>query len=214
MSPGCRLEESCYLTKQSRLEMTDSVSFAFQNCQQMVGCPTIAGYGCDFPFAENGIIVGAFRCWFTTANGVTDSDGKVADVAFYRETNNQPGLQIGDGGDLLVFKDTNSTDGWKATVPTDKLAPGQYTFYAVAVDNNGALSSRLSKTVTVRNASSSPKPILTDFACTLAMQSVLNEEFDTDVWADELAETIAGSAKSPVTNLVALNASKRQATRR
>ncbi|HEX8912691.1 MAG TPA: SdrD B-like domain-containing protein [Humisphaera sp.] len=84
-----------------------------------------------------------------TATGVSDPDGTVAGVAFYRETNSTPGLQLGAGGDTLVYADANGTDGWSAGSATAALPAGQYTFYAQATDNLSARSNVATATVTV-----------------------------------------------------------------
>ncbi|HEX8201047.1 MAG TPA: leishmanolysin-related zinc metalloendopeptidase, partial [Isosphaeraceae bacterium] len=72
-----------------------------------------------------------------TANSVTDPDGSVASVAFYRESNGTAGLQTGTGGDTLVGVDTSSAGGWTVTISTSGLAAGTYTYYALATDNQG-----------------------------------------------------------------------------
>ena len=75
------------------------------------------------------------------ASGVTDPDGRVAKVSFYRETNGTPGLQAGGaGGDALVGSDADGSDGFKATFSTAGLAARAYTYYAQATDDRGATS--------------------------------------------------------------------------
>jgi hypothetical protein len=74
------------------------------------------------------------------ATGVSDDDGSVMKVAFYRESNGESGVQFGPGGDSLVATDSRPADGFSVTVPTAGVAPGTYTYYAVAVDNAGASS--------------------------------------------------------------------------
>jgi ELWxxDGT repeat protein len=78
-----------------------------------------------------------------TATGVDDPldpGGSVVRVDFYRESNDTPGLQTGTGGDTLVGTDGSSGDGWSVDVSTVDLAPGSYTHYALAVDNEGETS--------------------------------------------------------------------------
>jgi hypothetical protein len=75
-----------------------------------------------------------------TASGVTDADGSVARVSFYRESNGVAGLQVGSGGDTLVGSDANGADGFSVRVSTGNLAAGTYTYYALATDNTGATS--------------------------------------------------------------------------
>ena len=77
---------------------------------------------------------------FTLTAAASDSDGSVAKVGFYRETNGVAGLQTGSGGDLLVFTDSDQTGGFTAKVSTSGLAAGAYTYYALATDNAGATS--------------------------------------------------------------------------
>ncbi|HBO44388.1 MAG TPA: hypothetical protein DD670_10740 [Planctomycetaceae bacterium] len=87
-----------------------------------------------------------------TTHGVTGPNGTVSSVAFYREANDLAGLQTGTGGDLLLFVDTNATDGWTTTVSTDTLPPVDHTFYAVATGDDGETSTPVSTTVTVEDA--------------------------------------------------------------
>ncbi len=78
---------------------------------------------------------------FTLSAGASDSHdpaGSVSSVTFYRETNGTTGLQI--GADTSVGTDTASGDGWSVSVSTSALAGGAYTYYAVATDNNSAVS--------------------------------------------------------------------------
>jgi len=89
-----------------------------------------------------------------TANGAADSDGSVASVAFYRETNGTAGLQI--GSDLLIGTDTSSTGGYTATFSTAGLAAATYTYYGIVTDNKGAVSPVVSTTHTVNAANAVP----------------------------------------------------------
>jgi hypothetical protein len=73
-----------------------------------------------------------------TATGVTDPDGTVTSVAFYRESNGVPGLQVvagGTGGDRLLG--TDSAAPYTLPVDTFGLAPGPYTYYAAPVSAAG-----------------------------------------------------------------------------
>jgi Dockerin type I domain len=77
-----------------------------------------------------------------TAMGVSDPDGSVASVAFYRENNNLPGLQTGAGGDAFAG---NGAPGlqpgvWSYTADVSNWPAGRVRFYAVATDNLGASS--------------------------------------------------------------------------
>jgi hypothetical protein len=92
-----------------------------------------------------------------TANSVSDADGKISAVKFYRESNSKPGLQTGLGGDVMVGSDTSSTGGWSASIGTVGMAAGSYTYYAQATDNVGALSNVVSNSVTLK-----VQPVATD----------------------------------------------------
>jgi hypothetical protein len=85
-----------------------------------------------------------------TANDVNDPDGSIRSVSFYRETNSNPGLQTGTGGDALVDTDSSSTGGWSTTFTTTGLAAGTYTYYAQARDDDDALSNIVSTTSRVQ----------------------------------------------------------------
>jgi hypothetical protein len=90
-----------------------------------------------------------------TANNVTDPNGNntVASVSFYRESNGQPGLQVGAGGDTLLGTDTNGSNGWSWTVTlASNFATGTYTYYAQARDTSALLSNIVQTTNTVRRS--------------------------------------------------------------
>lgn len=93
-----------------------------------------------------------------TANGVTATRA-IAGVSFYRESNGTAGLQTGAGGDTHVGNDTSASDGWTVTVSTDGLAPGAYTYYAIAEDvsgdTSGAGTAAVSTTSTIQDAAPS-----------------------------------------------------------
>lgn len=84
-----------------------------------------------------------------TASGVSDSDGTVSKVTFYRDTNGVAGLQTGTGGDTLVGTDTTGADGYKASFSTSGLAAKAWTYFAVATDNGGANGNVVSCTNTL-----------------------------------------------------------------
>jgi uncharacterized protein (DUF2141 family) len=92
------------------------------------------------------------------AGGAADPDGSIAKVTFYRETNGVAGLQLGSGGDALVAADANKSGGFMATVSTEGLASGAYTYYALATDNGGAASATgsaaVKATITVQSPGS------------------------------------------------------------
>ncbi len=77
-----------------------------------------------------------------TANNVNDSDGTVPRVRFYRE--------VLGGNDVLLFTDNNPSNGFAGFVSIAGLVPGAtYSYYAVAEDNDGALSTRATTTNTI-----------------------------------------------------------------
>lgn len=84
-----------------------------------------------------------------TANGVFDADGVVAQVRFFLESNNLPGLQVGAGGDLLIASDTNGVDGWSINFSSSLLPTGAATGYAIAQDDLLADSLPVSANFTV-----------------------------------------------------------------
>jgi hypothetical protein len=90
-----------------------------------------------------------------TASGVSDPDGTVSKVSFYRDTNGVAGLQTGTGGDTLVATDTTGSDGYKATFSTSGLAAKAWTYFAVATDNAGATGNVVSCTNTLTASVSS-----------------------------------------------------------
>jgi hypothetical protein len=82
-----------------------------------------------------------------TANGVADSDSPIAAVNFYRESNGTPGLQT--SGDAFLGADDNGADGYRHVASTIFMTPGDYTYYAQAVDSTGLSSNVVSTTNTV-----------------------------------------------------------------
>ena len=74
------------------------------------------------------------------AGGVSDPDGQVASVKFYLEGNGTAGLQTGQGGDPLVYTDTNGADGWACQGNGMQGTGKVYTYYAQAVDPYGSAS--------------------------------------------------------------------------
>lgn len=83
-----------------------------------------------------------------TAGGVTD-DMFALSMRFYREANGIAGLQFGPGGDTLVATDDNGGDGWVAIIPTASVAPGSYTYYAQASDDEGLVGAPVSAANTI-----------------------------------------------------------------
>ena len=81
-----------------------------------------------------------------TANNVSDSDGIIAKVSFYLETNGTPGLQV--GSDTLYTADTNGNDGYFLQLGGFATA-GVKTLYVQATDNAGGTSATSTVSVTV-----------------------------------------------------------------
>jgi uncharacterized protein (DUF2141 family) len=92
-----------------------------------------------------------------TAAGVSDAEGAVAKVNFYREINGVAGLQV--GGDKLVGTDSDARGGYAVTVSTAGLAAGNYTYYALATDALGASSATGTSAPSTVNAVKSPGSI-------------------------------------------------------
>ena len=86
-----------------------------------------------------------------TGVGVTDLDGFISEVRFYRDTN---GNGTWDGADALLGTDVVGTDGWQVAVATGPLVPGAYTFFARPVDDDGAVGLPVSTGATVTTAPS------------------------------------------------------------
>ncbi|MFO0820430.1 MAG: choice-of-anchor D domain-containing protein [Pirellulales bacterium] len=84
-----------------------------------------------------------------SANGVSDADGFVTRVDFFRESNGIAGLQLGVAGDQILGNDSNAAGGWTLTVGTIGFAEGVHLLYARAIDNGGAASNVVSGTLQV-----------------------------------------------------------------
>ncbi len=85
-----------------------------------------------------------------SASGVSADQGAISSVAFYRETNVEPGLQVGFEGDTLVGTDTTPSAGfWSVTVNSFGLPSATYTYWAQALDDVGLIGPPASTTNTV-----------------------------------------------------------------
>ena len=93
-----------------------------------------------------------------TANNVTDSDGTVTKIEFYRDANGN-GV-IDPGTDTLLGTDTNGSDGWTWTGSTSDFPVGSNTYMAWAriVPPRGATSPRSQERSTRRPRRRSPGP--------------------------------------------------------
>ncbi|HUT92052.1 MAG TPA: Calx-beta domain-containing protein [Thermoguttaceae bacterium] len=76
-----------------------------------------------------------------TANAVTDPEGDVAGVTFWRDANGNQGL---DGSDEELGTDTDPTGGWSAVVSTASFPLGEATYFAQAIDGGGRTSNVVS----------------------------------------------------------------------
>jgi hypothetical protein len=86
-----------------------------------------------------------------SAGGALDIDGSIASVTFYRESNGASGLQAGADGDTLLGTDASSAGGYTVTSSTAGLPDGNYVYYAVATDDDGAASNVVVATGRVDN---------------------------------------------------------------
>ncbi len=119
-----------------------------------------------------------------TANGVTDTDGTVVKVEFYRDTNGNGSIE--PGIDLLLGSDTNSSGGWTWSGSTSAISVGTNTYLARAQDDDLAWSNTVSTTGTVStpanqapaigSLSDSPDPVIQGNNLTLTANGVT----DTD----------------------------------
>jgi hypothetical protein len=73
-----------------------------------------------------------------TAGGVSDANGTVTGVEFWRDRNGNGVFE--KKLDQFLGADSSARKGWKASVDTAGLALGKYTFFARARDNAGAVS--------------------------------------------------------------------------
>ena len=119
-----------------------------------------------------------------TASGVSDPDGQVVRVEFYR-----------DG--QLLGADTDGGDGWSLSVDTTGWALGQHPLSARAQDNDGAWSEPVNTTVTVLNApptvdalTVAPNPVTRPGAITLTAEGV-NDPDGTVVQVEFYRNTIS-----------------------
>ncbi len=73
-----------------------------------------------------------------TANGVSDPDGTVAMVEFYRDADGDGALDVDT--DELLGTDTTGSDGWTLAVSSANLPTGVNRYFAIAVDDDDFLS--------------------------------------------------------------------------
>jgi subtilase family serine protease len=99
----------------------------------------------SFTITPNAVVAGSSVS--LTAVNVTETGGTITGLKFFRESNGTTGLQIGT--DTLIGSGTATGSTWTLTTSTTGLAPGTYTFYAVANDARGVASAVASATLTV-----------------------------------------------------------------
>jgi hypothetical protein len=84
-----------------------------------------------------------------TANGVSDPDGTVVKVEFYRDANGNGTLE--PGTDVPLCTDTSSSDGWICPASTSGWPLGTQTYFARAQDDDLAWSNAPSTTGTIQD---------------------------------------------------------------
>ncbi len=125
---------------QARLRGTAVDSGAFE----LSAIPTVASLTASGTYFSRGQVI------TFTANTVSDADGTIVAVNFFRDTNANG---VADSGEL-IGTDTDSAGGYTFayTVPDD-FPYGPVSFLAVAADNDSSLSATRSTTLTVLSAS-------------------------------------------------------------
>jgi len=83
-----------------------------------------------------------------TVPGVSDADGTVTKMEFYRDANGDGVLQ--PGSDVLLGTDTDGSDGWSWTGGTSGWPVGLQTYFVRAQDNDGVWSDPISATGSVQ----------------------------------------------------------------
>ncbi len=118
-----------------------------------------------------------------TANNVTDSDGSVALVEFYRDAN--ANSQIDVGTDILLGNDDDAAGGWTWTGPTDEFVLGSNTLLARAQDEDSEYSAAVTTTIiieavnvapTVGSLTDSPDPVIQGEDITLTALNVADSD--------------------------------------
>ncbi|MEI7782684.1 MAG: Calx-beta domain-containing protein, partial [Planctomycetota bacterium] len=136
-----------------------------------------------------------------TASNVTETGGSVSGVTFYRETSGSAGLQV--GSDVVVGSGTRSGTTWTLATTTVGLAPGFYTYYAVATDPANASSLVASAVLAVTSPSTSATPSLS-----ISSASILEGNSGTRT----LAFLVSLTAPAAVTTTVGFRTSDITAT--
>ncbi len=126
------------------------------------------------------------------AIGVSDADGVVVLVEFYRDENGNGTLETAD--DLLLGTDTSASGGWQIVVDTDGWSWGTYTYFAQAQDDDVAWSNVVSTTgevverPTIAGLTDSPDPVTRGEYLTLTANGVNDVDGTVTIvefWRDE-----------------------------
>lgn len=97
-----------------------------------------------------------------TANTVADTDGTIARVQFFRDSNSNGVLDVND---TLLGEDTSAAGGFSFSLPASSLPAGTSRFFARAIDNEGGNSAPVSSTArlnaapTIASLSATPNPV-------------------------------------------------------
>ncbi|KPK77737.1 MAG: hypothetical protein AMJ79_02260 [Phycisphaerae bacterium SM23_30] len=106
-----------------------------------------------------------------TAHDVYDSDGAVASVQFFHDSNRNN--KFDPLSDTLLFEDTDGDDGWSWSGSTGNFPYKNNVFFARVLDNGGARSSGVSTAVrindppTIDSLWASPDPVTLGYALML-----------------------------------------------
>jgi sulfatase modifying factor 1 len=123
-----------------------------------------------------------------TANGVTDGDGQVTRVEFYRDTNGSGDLNVGI--DEHLGNDTSSSGGWTWTGSTSGFPVGVNRLFARAFDDHGDSSTPKSTTVTVQAPNTPPSVSLVSPLVETDDPTTLFAWASSDTDGDSLANTL------------------------
>ncbi|MCP4708173.1 MAG: LEPR-XLL domain-containing protein, partial [Planctomycetes bacterium] len=117
-----------------------------------------------------------------TAQNVSDSDGTVARVNFYYDSNYNETLEVDQ--DTLLFEDNSAQDGWTWTGSTHTFQTGINFFFAQALDYGGAVSNSVSATAELNEKpyvdalTINPDPVPLGQLITLEAHEVHDDQLD------------------------------------
>lgn len=152
------------------------------------GTPTVGGVSAN----PNPVGVLGQTNLIATNVSVVGGSGTITSVEFYRESNNIPGLQIGDDTDAGA----GILNGASYTLFTTAGVAGTYTYYAVASDSNGNSSAPASTPLTV-----SSNPSITFASATyLANEADGTATITVSLSAPAIADTTVDYATSDGTH--------------